>query len=78
MSAIQFIDAGHSLSERIFHALQRHPHLIGRRVSYEIVEENVVLTGFVRTYFQKQMAQESLRNIPGISRIINELEVISQ
>jgi len=77
MSALHFVDPSHSLSDRIFHALERQPHLVGRRVSYEILADDVVLTGSVRTYFQKQMAQETLRNIDGINRIINDLEVIS-
>jgi osmotically-inducible protein OsmY len=39
--------------------------------------EDVVLTGRVQSYFQKQMAQESLRRIEGVGRIVNNLEVIS-
>ncbi len=77
MSALHFVESGHSLNESVGHALTRHPHLVGRRVRYEIVDRNVVLTGRVQTYFQKQMAQETLRKIAGISRIVNDLEVVS-
>jgi osmotically-inducible protein OsmY len=31
----------------------------------------------VRSYFQKQMAQEAVRRIDGVSEILNELEVAS-
>jgi osmotically-inducible protein OsmY len=76
MSALHFVDHAHSLSDRICHALQRQPHLVGRQVRCELRGEEVVLTGSVQTYFQKQMAQETLRHIPGISRIVNDLEVV--
>jgi osmotically-inducible protein OsmY len=36
-----------------------------------------VLRGIVRSYYQKQLAQESLRAISGVARITNELEVVS-
>lgn len=75
MAAIHFIDSSHQLGDLVCHALERQLHLIGRRVRYELREADVVLTGSVRTYFQKQMAQESLRHVPGIGRIVNDLEV---
>ncbi len=78
MSAIQFIDCGHSLDELVVHALARQPHLVGRRVRCQVQEQDVTLTGRVETYFQKQMAQESLRKINGIRRIVNDLEVVSR
>ncbi len=35
----------------------------------------MILRGVVRSYFQKQMAQEALRHVEGIEEICNELEV---
>jgi osmotically-inducible protein OsmY len=35
----------------------------------------VILRGVVRSYFQKQMAQEAVRRISGVEEIHNELEV---
>lgn len=78
MSALHFTDRPHTLNDQICHALEGHPHLAGRRVSYHLRDEEVVLTGSVQTYFQKQMAQETLRKIDGIRRIVNELEVVSR
>jgi osmotically-inducible protein OsmY len=78
MPALNFADQPHSLDDRICHALSRHPHLFGRRVSYRVTAGEVVLTGRVQTYFQKQMAQETLRNIAGLGRIVNELEVVAR
>ena len=78
MSSRRAIDAGHSLDDRICHALARQQHLVGRGVQYQVVDGDVVLTGAVRSFFQKQMAQESLRRISGIRRIVNDVQVVSR
>jgi osmotically-inducible protein OsmY len=70
MSSRHLLDPAHSLEEKIGHALARQ-----RRVRFRLSDGEVVLTGTVSTFFQKQMAQESLRRINGISRIVNELHV---
>ena len=56
--------------------LTRDPHIGGRPVRFELIDRDVLLTGSVRTYYQKQMAQESLRGIEGLGRIVNQLEVV--
>ncbi len=71
----QFHEA-HDLEHRVHFVLSRNPYLGKRDVRCEIVDQDVVLKGSVRTYYQKQMAQESLRNISGVRRIMNELEVV--
>lgn len=78
MSAVRFVEPPHSLEDRVSQALSRQTRLIGRNVGYRVVNHNVILTGSVRTFFQKQMAQETLRGIIGIERIVNELEVVSR
>lgn len=75
---MHFVDSSHSLDERIRHALMRQQYLIGRKVRVSVTAEEVVLTGRVDTYFQKQMAQETLRRIAGVNRIVNDLEVITR
>ncbi len=35
----------------------------------------MVLRGVVRSYYQKQMAQEMLKNVDGVNEIENQLEV---
>ncbi|HWC88728.1 MAG TPA: BON domain-containing protein [Pirellulales bacterium] len=35
----------------------------------------MTLQGIVRSFYQKQMAQESLRDVEGVSEIENQLEV---
>ena len=65
----------HDLCNRIHLVLAGAPHLLGKRIRVEVIDREVLLTGSVRTYFQKQMAQESLRGVDGLGRIVNRLEV---
>ncbi len=63
------------LLHRVDSALKESPHLAGRHLIPETNEGEVILRGTVDSYFQKQMAQEVLRNVEGIRRILNQLEV---
>ena len=47
-------------------------------LSYETQGGNVVLRGHVPSFFEKQMAQESLRSVEGIHEILNELVVLGR
>lgn len=72
------MDNAHStcvLEAMVHQAIERHPHLVGRQVQLETSEGCVTLRGVVRSYYQKQMAQEILRGIHGVARIDNQLEV---
>ena len=63
------------LFERIHEALVSHPHVPNHQVRVETADGHVVLKGNVRSFFQKQMAQEAIRRIDGVQRIDNLLEV---
>lgn len=63
------------LDDQVLTALSRNPYLVGRTIRFETEQGRVTLRGVVRSYFQKQMAQESLRRIEGVAEIHNELEV---
>ncbi|MEX0614175.1 MAG: BON domain-containing protein [Pirellulales bacterium] len=63
------------LCERIQEALTINPYVPSRQVRVEATDGRVVLTGNVRSFFQKQMAQEAIRRIDGVERIDNLLEV---
>ena len=63
------------LEDRVQDAIDHNPYLSRRKLRCEAREGHVVLRGTVRSYFQKQMAQESVRNIDGITSIENCLEV---
>jgi len=69
------IDTNRPLGDRVSTALERSPHLWGRRLRFEAEQGCVRLQGVVRTYYQKQMAQEAIRHLEGVDEIYNELEV---
>ncbi|MEX2173517.1 MAG: BON domain-containing protein [Pirellulaceae bacterium] len=64
-----------SLAERVEGAIVANPYFSARHLRFEAAEGRVVLQGMVRTYFQKQMAQEIVRRIEGVTEIDNCLEV---
>ncbi len=63
------------LDQKVLMALERNPYVSQRSLRFEMAEGRVTLRGVVRSYFQKQMAQEALRRIDGVQEIYNELEV---
>ncbi|MCU0713479.1 MAG: BON domain-containing protein [Pirellula sp.] len=63
------------LLHRIDRAIQKNPHSIRSRIYLESAPGKVILRGKVDSFYQKQMIQESLRNIEGIECIANLLEV---
>lgn len=65
------------LHEIVTSALANHPHLPLRRMKIEAEQGRVVLKGTVKSYFHKQIAQETLRRIDGVEAIENLLEVHS-
>ena len=65
------------LEDRVQHIIDRNPYLSRRKLRCEAKEGHVVLRGEVQSYFQKQMAQESVRHIDGITSIENCLEVVN-
>ena len=64
------------LYDRVNTALERNPYVAGRKLRFETEHGRITLRGVVQSYFQKQMAQESLRRIEGVQEIFNELEVM--
>ncbi len=63
------------LQDKVLCALERNPRLARRNLRFETREGRVTLLGVVRTYYEKQIAQETLRHVEGIEEIHNELEV---
>jgi osmotically-inducible protein OsmY len=57
------------------HTIQFHPHLKQATVNVASEDGALVLSGTVDSFFQKQMAQESLRTVPGIRSIDNSIQV---
>jgi BON domain len=59
--------------------LGNHPHFRGRLESLSIDECGRVLyiSGQLPTFYLKQLAQETLRRVPGVKCVRNEIDVIS-
>ena len=70
-------DYRHDLRDTVEAALARSTFLAGKNLRFEVHEDGVVLRGVVGSYYQKQLAQESLKSISGVRRIHNEIEVVS-
>lgn len=67
------------LQDRVWTALQQSPYSFAHQnLRFETHDGRVTLRGIVRSYYQKQMAQEALRHVEGIDEITNELEVAWQ
>jgi osmotically-inducible protein OsmY len=64
------------LEDQLHEALRRNPYLTRRKLHLETSDGRVVLRGAVNSYYQKQMAQETLRRVPGVEQIENQLEVL--
>lgn len=64
-----------ALVQRLDSAIKGNPHLSGHQVFCSEEGGTVILHGRVRSYYQKQMAQEALRNLQGVERIVNDLQV---
>ena len=66
------------LEQEARRVLRGNPHLPANyRLDVREADGGLRLSGKVDSYFHKQMAQESLRDLPGITQIENLLEVLS-
>lgn len=63
------------LADRVTSVLERNPYLPHRTLRCEAAQGRVVLKGVVRSYYQKQMAQEMLKSLDGVDEIENQIEV---
>ena len=59
-------------------SLQQSPYATVRRLSCEMAKGELILQGQVSTFFEKQLAQEAVRRVEGVTRIINEITVSTQ
>ncbi|MFO1062451.1 MAG: BON domain-containing protein [Pirellulales bacterium] len=55
--------------------LRSSSHHFGQKILSRHNDGVVILNGRVDTYYHKQMAQELLRKLEGVERVINLLEV---
>ena len=64
------------LKKKIHSALNTSPHIPAHSLRFETDAGRVILSGYVPSWYQKQMAQEALRSVEGIAEIRNELRVV--
>ena len=65
-----------TLEERIGVAADDNPYLNGQAISLDNTSQRVVVRGVVTSYYEKQMAQETLLRIDGVESVENHLEVM--
>jgi osmotically-inducible protein OsmY len=63
------------LLQRVDLAIKGNPHLSRHQVFCQEQAGIVILHGRVGSFFQKQMAQETLKGLSGVEKVINELQV---
>ncbi len=61
--------------EKVSSALRQNPYVQARNLRFETSEGRVTLHGRVGSWYQKQMAQESLLRLDGVDCVENQLEV---
>jgi len=67
--------APHALADRVQKAIVHSPYIARAAMQCETSGGRVTLRGRVGSYFQKQMAQEAVLRIDGVTEIENLLEV---
>ena len=65
----------HPLHSRVLKALATQTYLVGKNLRFETRAGRVTIHGKVRSFFLKQMAQETLKGIEGIAHIDNQMIV---
>ena len=77
MSLMHYADQPHQLKDIVQSAIYRNGYFAFSRVNAEVNDENIILTGVVNTYYEKQMAQEAVRQVANMASIENRIEVAS-
>ena len=63
------------LLDQVRLAIHADPHLARRNLHFEHSGRRVTVRGTVESYYQKQLAQETLKRIDGVEEIENRLAV---
>jgi osmotically-inducible protein OsmY len=70
---------GHDRSLRVAEAakdlLRRSPYWTIRSVACECQEDVLILRGHLPSFYQKQLAQEAVAKVEGVSQVVNETVV---
>ena len=66
------------IAAEVFALLRQSPYRSIRELTCEVTPNAVVLEGRVATYHEKQVAQETIREVEGVQRIVNRIAVGAQ
>lgn len=55
--------------------LSRSPYPVLGRLECDYHDGVLILSGRVRSFYEKQVAQESVRSVEGVHQIVNDVEV---
>lgn len=70
------IETDQSVAEVASNIFVRHPHLSRRNLACRTENRRLILEGEVNSFFEKQLAQEALRDFDGLE-VDNQLTVTS-
>ena len=65
----------HIVAQAARDRLRSNPYWPVRRVSCECDEGRLFLRGRLSSFFHKQLAQEAVADVDGVTQVINEIEV---
>jgi osmotically-inducible protein OsmY len=68
-------EADYCLGRSLESILKNDPHLMNCNIVCECREGVVVMRGSVDSFYQKQMAQELVRNARGVTMVVNRMLV---
>ena len=66
----------HIVAQAAKDRLRSNPHWPVRRVSCECDEGRLFLRGRLSSFYHKQLAQEAVSDVDGVTQVINEIEVV--
>jgi osmotically-inducible protein OsmY len=69
-------NAEHLLIQTLRQALHQTGYLPLRNLDVQVDTGCIRLVGTVRTYHLKQLAQSAVKHVPGIGRIVNDIDVV--
>ncbi len=70
--------SSHQLTQAAQKRLKGVPHANIRRLDCQCDEQGILyLRGRLSSYYQKQLAQEAVSDLPGVIEIVNQAEVIN-
>lgn len=68
-------DRSHGIAEAANECLRNSPYRPLRRILCECQGDVLRLTGSLPSYYHKQLAQQAVACVQGVSQVVNEIEV---